>query len=111
MNRDTILKEGWGVSHTSPRFIGGMHVVEQRHTEEGRVVARQALVSADIAFDSMKGIEGMDNLNELIQEAAKHPMTPDERRANRISLAMGMLPSNSTITREDMEEIYDDRRY
>ena len=71
----------------------------------------QADVSAEMAFDSMKGIVDSEALAAMVREAAKHPMTPEEERANRISLAMGMVPSDSTITRERIEEIYDNRRY
>ncbi len=71
----------------------------------------QVDVSAEVAFDSMKGIVDSDALAEMVQKASERPMTPEEERANRISLAMGMVPSNSTITRERIEEVYDNRRY
>ena len=49
----------------------------------------------------------LKNLDQLLREAAKESLTPEELRAQRISFAMGMLPHDSPITREEMERIHD----
>lgn len=46
-----------------------------------------------------------DNLEELLRQAAKKDLTLDELRAQRISFAVGMMPSDSTMTRRDIEEL------
>lgn len=46
-----------------------------------------------------------DNLEELLREAAKKKMTPEERREQRVSFAMGMLPMDSPITKDEMREL------
>ncbi len=46
-----------------------------------------------------------DNLEELARLAAKKDLTLDELRAQRISFAIGMMPSDITMTRQDIEEL------
>ena len=45
------------------------------------------------------------SLEERLRAAVKQELTPKEIRAQRISFAMGMLPHNSTTTREYIEEL------
>ena len=45
---------------------------------------------------------------ELIARARAHKMTPEERRAQRISLVMGMRGHNSTLTREKVSTILEE---
>jgi hypothetical protein len=47
-------------------------------------------------------------LNELVARARQHRMTPAERRAQRVSLIMGLRGDRSTLTREKVEEVLDD---
>ena len=44
-------------------------------------------------------------LNELIARARKHKMTPPERRAQRVSLIMGLRGHKSTLTKEKVETL------
>lgn len=44
-------------------------------------------------------------LDDLVTRARGHKMTPAERRAQRISLIMGLRAKRSTLTREKVEEI------
>ena len=46
-----------------------------------------------------------DNLEELARLAAKKDLTLGELRAQRISFAIGMMPSDITMTRRDIEEL------
>jgi len=48
-------------------------------------------------------------LDELIARARSHKMTPEERRAQRVSLIMGLRSGNSTLSREKVEELMDER--
>lgn len=44
------------------------------------------------------------NLDELLELARGHKITPSKRAEQRISLAYGLLPfSNTTVTRKDIE--------
>jgi len=44
------------------------------------------------------------SLNELLELARGHEMTPSEKEKQRVSFAVGMIPfSNTTTTREDVE--------
>ncbi len=40
-----------------------------------------------------------------LARAAKRDMSPEEKRAQRISFAMGMFPADSTITKKEVEEV------
>jgi poly-beta-hydroxyalkanoate depolymerase len=46
-------------------------------------------------------------LDELIERARSHQMSAAERRAQRVSLLMGLSSHRSTLTRETVEEILD----
>jgi hypothetical protein len=48
-------------------------------------------------------------LEHLANKVRNHTMTPTERRAQRVSLIMGLRADNSTLTREKVEEILDAR--
>lgn len=49
-------------------------------------------------------VEVPDNLDELLREAAKRKMSPDEVRAQRVSWIMGMRHRKSTATREEVRQ-------
>ncbi|KQV62299.1 hypothetical protein ASC70_18495 [Caulobacter sp. Root343] len=48
-------------------------------------------------------------LEELIAKARDHKMSPTERRAQRVSLIMGLRSGKSTLSREKVEELMDER--
>lgn len=44
--------------------------------------------------EALQGILGREpTLDELLEEAKKHEMTPEERQAQRESFARGMIPT------------------
>jgi poly-beta-hydroxyalkanoate depolymerase len=45
-------------------------------------------------------------LDELIARARKHKMSPTERRAQRVSLVMGLRGHKSTLTKEKVETLF-----
>jgi len=47
-------------------------------------------------------------LSELIDRARNHKMTPAERRAQRVSLVMGLRGHASTLTKEKVETLLDE---
>jgi len=47
-------------------------------------------------------------LTELVERARQYRMSPTERRAQRVSLIMGLRGHRSTLTREKVEEVLDD---
>ena len=50
------------------------------------------------------------DLEERLRESARKGLTPEQRYDQRISLAMGMTPRRSTVTREFMEKIVKENR-
>ena len=44
-------------------------------------------------------------LQDLVARARDHKMSPSEKRAQRVSLIMGLRAGRSTLTREKVEEI------
>ena len=52
----------------------------------------------------------VSELEEELREAARQGLTPEQRYDQRISLAMGMTPRRSTVTREFMEKIVKENR-
>jgi hypothetical protein len=48
-------------------------------------------------------------IEEIYELARTHKMTPEERREQRVSLIMGLRSKNSTLTREKVEELMDER--
>ena len=59
------------------------------------------LMNTPTNTDENKAIE------ELLRSKAKRFLTPEELRAQRVSFVMGMLPRDSTLTRERVQEIVD----
>ena len=59
------------------------------------------LVNTPTNNDEHKAIE------ELLRSKAKRFLTPAELRAQRVSFVMGMLPHDSTVTRQRVQEIVD----
>lgn len=47
------------------------------------------------------------SLSDLITRARAHRMTPSERRAQRVSLIMGLKDKSSSLTREEVESVLD----
>lgn len=47
-------------------------------------------------------------LDELVARARAHKMTPVERRAQRVSMVMGLRGHSSTLTKEKVETLLDD---
>ena len=47
-------------------------------------------------------------LEEIAEKARKHIVTPAERRAQRVSLMMGLRSKNSTLTREEVASFLDE---
>jgi hypothetical protein len=42
---------------------------------------------------------------ELVEQTRDYEMTPEERRAQRVSLIMGLRSERSTLTREKVSEV------
>ena len=53
------------------------------------------------------GMEGTEEIDELLVSHAKESLSVEEIRAQRISFVMGMLPHDTTMTREQVKEILD----
>ncbi len=49
--------------------------------------------------------KSFEDFEQLLKEAAQRKMTPEERREQRVSFAMGMLPMDSPITKDEMREL------
>ena len=47
-------------------------------------------------------------LEQIGYKARKHVVTPAERRAQRVSLMMGLQSKNSTVTREEVASFLDE---
>jgi hypothetical protein len=47
-------------------------------------------------------------LEEIAKRAKAHKQTPHERRAQRVSLIMGVRSKNSTLSREKVESLLDE---
>ena len=60
----------------------------------------------------LRGIDPGITEEELRAVAAKaHPMTPEDRREQRISFIMGTISSRSTMTREEVAQYLEDHRW
>lgn len=46
-------------------------------------------------------------LDQIAAKARAHKVTPEERRAQRVSLIMGLRSKNSTLTREEVASFLD----
>lgn len=47
-------------------------------------------------------------LNEIAERARTHVITPEERRAQRVSMIMGLRSKQSTLTRDRVESMLDE---
>lgn len=47
-------------------------------------------------------------LAQIAEKAKNHVMTPAERRAQRVSLMMGLRSKNSSVTREQVSNFLDE---
>lgn len=47
-------------------------------------------------------------LADLVARARAHKMSPNERRSQRVSLIMGLKDKDSSLTREQVEELLDE---
>jgi len=47
-------------------------------------------------------------LDQLVARARAHKMTPDERRAQRVSLVLGLRGNHSTLTKEKVETLIEE---
>lgn len=48
------------------------------------------------------------HLEKLVERARKHKMSPTERRAQRVSLVMGLRGHKSTLTKEKVETLFEE---
>ena len=53
--------------------------------------------------------EALKEAAKLLREAAKPSLSRDEIRAQRVSFAMGMKDSKSTITKRELQQLVKDR--
>lgn len=53
----------------------------------------------------MTDLKTRETLLEALREAAKRPMNEEELRRQRVSFIMGTLNMDSTITRDQVEDI------
>ena len=54
---------------------------------------------------NVEDCERLDNLEKRLRAAVRESLTPEEIRQQSISFAMGMIPSDSTTTREYIEKL------
>lgn len=54
--------------------------------------------------DDLSG-EPDGELDELIREASKKPLTVEDIRAQRVSFAVGMMSSRNKMSREEIEKL------
>ena len=54
---------------------------------------------------NLEDSEDLRNLEELLAEHELRELTPEEMREQRISFVMGMLPRDSTMTRDRVRAI------
>ncbi|MCW5692557.1 MAG: hypothetical protein KIT48_09340 [Pseudolabrys sp.] len=47
-------------------------------------------------------------LEQIVEKARAHKVTPEEKRAQRLSLMMGLRDSKSPITREQLKQWMDE---
>ena len=50
---------------------------------------------------------GMLTLEQIAEKARNHRVTPAERRAQRVSLIMGLRSKHSTLTRDEVSSFLD----
>ena len=56
-----------------------------------------------------KEVDGIEELEELLASKTDEPLTLEEIRAQRLSFVMGMLPRETTLTREDVQQLLEKR--
>ena len=71
--------------------------------EEERTTQKRLPTPSEMLRDAT----GDGKLDEMLRKAVR-PLSKAERRAQRISFTMGMLPHDSTITREFVEQLHDE---
>ena len=54
-------------------------------------------------------VEVPDNFEEVLRKVAKRKLTKEERRAQRISWLMSIVPRHLDMTREEVEEFVTER--
>ena len=54
--------------------------------------------------DMLHNLPDGRDIEELMREKAKHTMTTDELREQRVSWVMGMLPREGSMSTEQVEE-------
>ena len=57
----------------------------------------------------MNQVVGNDELITRLKEAAQRPMTPEEKRAQRISYILSVVGRDDESTREEIENYIDER--
>ena len=50
-----------------------------------------------------------EEISDLLQKNVREKLSPEEIKAQRLSFSMGMLSEDSQTTREEMQEILDER--
>ena len=50
-----------------------------------------------------------NDINKKLLEEARRPLTPEERREQRISFAMGMLGKKNTMTRDEVRKLAEEQ--
>ena len=60
-------------------------------------------------IDGLFDVEVPDNLEEILRKVAKRKLTKEERRAQRISWVMGMMPRNMKMSREEVTKLITER--
>lgn len=58
----------------------------------------------ELDLELFEGIAVPENLNELLREAATKELSSEERRAQRVSFVIAMLPRDIEMSREAIEE-------
>ena len=48
-------------------------------------------------------------LTALIEQAKAHVMTPEERKAQRLSFVYGMMPFDSPLSRDEVKNLLEDQ--
>ena len=51
----------------------------------------------------------IDRIEKWMQKVAKPRLTPEEYRAQQVSWIVGMMPSSSTMTRGEIEEMLNEQ--
>lgn len=49
--------------------------------------------------------KSFEDFEQLLKKAAQRKMTPEERREQRVSFVMGMLPADSPLTKDEVRKM------